>query len=339
MNTQSLKKLVVPPDDMHDFNTENTDSTPAGVSSSNFISDEIVLTTGPLLPKRLSPTSVMDITKIHVANEDSENFTLVLDSIEFKKHPTYVKCDENDKLFVFSRLSITTITVMSNISSNIDLSKAYNSLKEENTLVYQPDRTLPAPQGKRMFYNCMKWEKHIKDGNITMKVSSKVFPNGKFQYAGFKTMNAINLIPRLMTQKLRDSDALSSSSAIIATPKIVQINSTFYILKEKDTDKTKKVKGKWNILQRRLNQIIIDKEHISVGGRVTTSTFKPEKYPGINVKFKSNFSEKNITILIFATGSVLINGGSHLEDYRDAYNTVCRLVMEHKDSIITENLL
>ena len=116
----------------------------------------------------------------------------------------------------------------------------------------------------------------------------------------------------------------------LTNPEIIQINSTFYILEDKK---------KWNILQAKLQEIILAKHHTSVGGRVTNSTFKPEKYPGINVKFKCKKSEKNITILIFSTGSTLINGGNDLEDYRDAYNMLCNVVYEHRDTVLTKSLL
>ena len=88
-----------------------------------------------------------------------------------------------------------------------------------------------------------------------------------------------------------------------------------------------------------LNQLLLDKEHISVGGNVISSTFIPEKYPGINVKFRIGTSDKKLTLLIFATGSVLINGYNDLHYYREAYYMICKLVHQHRSELITENFL
>ena len=264
----------------------------------------------------------MDISALTFISPASKDFDDVLESID----KSNTVCE--DVHFRFSRLYITTITVLSDISSAIDLSAAYRALQSKYDLVYQPDRTAPPPEGKRMFYNCMKWEKQVRDGDVAMKVSSKIFPNGKFQFTGFKTIKAINVVPRFMLKELRGTQDLGA--ATMNDIKIVQMNSTFYILKDKT---------KWNILQRKLHDILMTKEHISVGGRVVNSTFKPEKYPGINVKFKCQRSEKNITILIFSTGSALINGGYDIEDYKAAYDMVCRLVMEHRDTLITRSLV
>lgn len=264
----------------------------------------------------------MDITNINFVSQEAINFETILSSI--RKEPT------DDPQFLFSQLYITTITVISNIESQIDLSVAYLNLKDKYDLTYQPDRSAPPPQGKRMFYNCMKWEKILRDGDTTMKVSSKIFPNGKFQYAGFKNFKALTIVPRIMMQELRNTQK-NMTGVIMSTPQIVQINSTFYILREK---------GKyWKILQSKLHNLLLKTQHTSVGGRVLNSTFKPEKYPGINVKFKCANSDKQITILIFSTGSALINGGNNLEDYRDAYNMVCNLVLEHRTVLLVKNLI
>ena len=139
-----------------------------------------------------------------------------------------------------------------------------------------------------------------------------------------------NLVTRIISSRLRQIEgAMTPNITKIESPSIIQINSCFYILKNK----------KWQLKQITLNQLLLEKEHVSVGGNVLSSTFMPEKYPGINVKFKIGSSDKKLTLLIFATGSVLINGYNDLYYYREAYYMICKLVHEHRSELIIENFL
>ena len=263
----------------------------------------------------------MDISSHKVVNEEIERFNTILGSIS----PTHEPCEQLN----ITALAVSTITVVSDISATIDLTRVYTALCGENNLTYQADRSAPPPQGKRMFYNCMKWEVQVKDGKYTMKVSAKVFPNGKFQFAGFKTMKAITLIPRIMIKMIREVGGLSTDS-LMNKPRVIQVNSGFYILKNS---------REWLIIQPVMAQMLVSIHGIAVGGRVLSVTFKPEKYPGINVKFQSCIPDKKITLLIFATGSVLINGGCLMEDYKDAYDMLCEFVRTNKDTVLIQNLL
>lgn len=268
----------------------------------------------------------MDITDIKVVTSENEEFNRILNSIK----PTSLDLrDSSCKQLNISSLAVSTITVVSDISASIDLTKVYTALSEDNNLTYQADRNAPPPQGKRMFYNCMKWEIMIKDGKDVMKVSSKVFPNGKFQFAGFKTMKAITLVPRIMLKMIREAGGLSNDN-IMNKPRVIQINSGFYILKDS---------REWLIIQTIMAQLLMSQQGISNGGRILNVTFKPEKYPGINVKFQSVVPDKKITLLIFATGSVLINGGCMIQDYKDAYDMLTNFVIVNKDIILVKNLM
>ena len=262
----------------------------------------------------------MDITDLVIDNGEPNEFDEVLQGI----HHTY-----EDETFKFKKLNVTTITVLTKVATVLCLQKLYDALGSTQVMTYNPNRD-DKTGAKRLFYNCLKWEIQVEDNGTRMNVSAKVFPNGKFQFAGFKTIKAIILLPRIIMSMIRKIDGcMTDLDKIIDNPTLIQINSTFYMFKREDT---------WQIIQHKLNEILLREEHVKQGGRGINSTFRPDKYPGINVKFQCGNAEKKITLLIFATGSVLINGGSHIEDYRDAYNMLCNLIVKYKKEVIIEKL-
>ncbi len=284
----------------------------------------------------------MDITNIELCR--NQEFETLLNSIHYE---TLNPDHEDDDVIEISPLRIVSVVVCTALpDTKLDLSKIYHVLKDEGSegeeVRYEPERLAkgekPPPGKKKMFYNCLLWKIQVRDGTgpeHLMNVSLKVFPNGKFQYAGFNTIHAINLIPRIVTSRIRQiPDAMEPANSKIENVNVVQINSCFYLLKDKK---------KWQIKQITLNELLLKHEHIDRGGRVISSTFMPEKYPGINVKFKvpatQDKPDTRLTILIFATGSVLINGHHDLVQYREAYYMLCKLIHSHRDILITENLL
>ncbi len=282
----------------------------------------------------------MDITNCDLCRNN--DFETLLSSIHYE---TLNPDHEDDDIIEITPLRIVSVVVCTELTNTtLNLASIYNELKEkyEEDVTYEPVRLAkgekPPPGKKKMFYNCMLWKIQVRDGpgeEGLMNVSLKVFPNGKFQYAGFNTIHAINLIPRIVTSRIRQiPEAMEPAITKIDDIRIIQINSTFYLLKDKK---------KWQIRQITLNELLLRNEHVDRGGRVISSTFMPEKYPGINVKFKipatDTKPESKLTILIFATGSVLINGHNDLTQYREAYYMLCNLVHTHRGILITENLL
>mgnify|MGYP001162279996 CR=1 FL=1 len=283
----------------------------------------------------------MDITKVDIGRDPE--FEEMLKSI----HYSMLDPDnQDDDVIEITPLRIVSVVVCTELKDTLlDLKKIFLHLdkttgengdgsEEVKYEPVRPSKNAPKERGKKkMFYNCLLWKVQVRDGpgdHGLMNVSIKCFPNGKFQYAGFNTIHAINLVTRIVSSRLREIEgAMTPNVTKIERPSIIQINSCFYILKSK----------KWLLKQITLNRLLLDKEHISVGGNVISSTFIPEKYPGINVKFRIGTSDKKLTLLIFATGSVLINGYNDLYYYREAYYMICKLVHQHRSELITENFL
>tara|TARA_X000001036_G_scaffold355051_2_gene336786 strand:- start:6488 stop:7327 length:840 start_codon:yes stop_codon:yes gene_type:complete len=270
-----------------------------------------------------------DITKCDLCRDPE--FEEILSSIHYSMlSPDH----QDDEIIEITPLKIVSVVVCAELKdTSMDLLKLSEGLKAQGEcIVYQKNRG----EKSKLFYNCMVWKIQIRDGeDYLMNLSVKCFPNGKFQYSGFKTMHAIKLVTRIVTSRIRKIEgAMTPPTQLLQIPRIIQINSCFYLLKDKK---------KHQIKQILLNKLLLEKEHVNKGGRIISSSFMPEKYPGINAKFKASTQEstnKNqVTLLIFATGSVLINGHNDIIQYREAYYMLCNLLHNHKKELITENLL
>lgn len=270
-----------------------------------------------------------DITDCDLCRDPE--FEAVLGSIHYSM---LAPDHQDDDIIEITPLKIVSVVVCAELKNTVlDLYKLSEGLLAQGEYVlYQKNRG----EGKNMFYNCMVWKIQVRDGPDTlMNLSVKCFPNGKFQYAGFKTMHAIQLITRIITSKIRKIEgAMTPPVQKLESPRVIQINSGFYLLKDKK---------KYQIKQILLNKLLLEKEHVNVGGRIISSSFMPEKYPGINAKFKASTQEKTtknqVTLLIFATGSVLINGHHDIIQYREAYYMLSKLLHTYRNDLITLNLL
>ena len=282
------------------------------------------------------PHTGWDITNCDICRDPE--FEELLSSI----HYTLLNPDhDDDDIIEISPLKIVSVVVCGVLKdTTLNLGLLFESLKDSNENVFYQDKRPPkAPKGKndakkkgpsRMFYNCMVWKIQVRDGDSLMNVSVKCFPNGKFQYAGFNTMHAIQLITRIVTSRIRNVEgAMTPYFQKLEDPQIIQINSSFYIIKDKT---------KWQLKQIALNKILNEKENEANGGRIISSSFMPEKYPGINAKFRCD-NDTKITLLIFATGAVLINGNNDISQYREAYYMLCTVIHKNRQSLLAPNLL
>ena len=222
--------------------------------------------------------------------------------------------------FLDNKLRISTITLCFEINSKINISKLCEDFP---------------PQPASGFYNSIlyNWNTKYQTKKI---VSVKIFPNGKFQIAGLVSIESCAYIMRKIYNKIYPYINNKETSKII-NPKIVMINSGFKINFLIDLIKLCKI----------LSNINIENKSSINEGAFISITYQPIKYPAINTKYlTSHYIEdyynhkynhglkkkykKNISILIFRSGSIIITGGNNIEDYFKTY--------EHFLNIINLNL-
>lgn len=208
------------------------------------------------------------------------------------------------------KLRISTITLCFNLNSNLNMNKL--------SLHY-----LCKNKGK--FYNAyiFNWQTKYQ---YTKVVSVKIFPNGKIQVAGCKTLMSCAYIIRKCINKLVPfMEELNTYN--LNDIKIGMINSDF------------KLKNQINItkLCDLLNENLVD-----LNGNFQSVVYQPIKYPAINTKFITNDNildynnhvykhgikkkyKNNLSILFFRSGSIIITGGNNISDYLYVYKYLLEL--------------
>ena len=252
-------------------------------------------------------------------------------------------------------LRVSTMTLVSKISSNIDLSKLYEHLGITDTIQFieygtnpvkgEPYKKTNSRNKKSNKPNKPKKPKKFFYNQITLHcfldkfVNVKVFNNGRIQMTGLRSkkqgISIINIliseVKNLPENKL--TEILDNSNPEIVSNDIVLINSDFDI----------KFKVNREILQR----IVIE------GGYY--SSYEPLIYPGVNIKYyfnkekqltgicncaeqcngkgKSGFCKK-ITIAVFNSGKIIITGGQSNEHLNTAHKFITDLINEKKKEIM-----
>jgi len=130
--------------------------------------------------------------------------------------------------------------------------------------------------------------------------SVKVFPNGTVHVTGctnlFECRDVMEQVKTLFTIILRWSVPLDFSD-----PQILMINSNFSLNCEVD---------QYELIERlRRNKMF-------------KITFTPEKYSAVKVKFKPQPDMKLVTVMIFRTGNIVINGAVTLKEVAYAYKVI-----------------
>ena len=252
-------------------------------------------------------------------------------------------------------LRVSTMTLVSKISSNIELPKLYEHLEitdniqfieystnpvkgkaydKNNSRVKKVKESKKAKKVKKFFYNQITL--HI---FLDKFVNVKVFNNGRIQMTGLKSkiqgIKIINIILKELKglSETKLTEILDNSNPEIVSNDIVLINSDFDI----------KFKVNREILQR----IVIE------GGYY--SSYEPLIYPGVNIKYYFNKEKqltgvcncteqcngkgndgfcKKITIAVFNSGKIIITGGQSNEHLNTAHKFITDLINDKKEEIM-----
>lgn len=242
-------------------------------------------------------------------------------------------------------LRVSTMTLISDLNTLIDLNGLYENIKPDNKIKYiehgvnnkgvnQKQNKSRKTEKKKFFYNQITV--HIFEDKI---INVKIFNNGKIQMTGVKNINQgekvlitlINIIQNI------PSDILE----IILTNKLLQSNPIEIALINSDFDCGFKIKRE--ILHRK----IIEKGYYS--------SFEPTIYPGVNIKYYFNKEKqddgicncktqcngkgkngfcKKITVAVFNSGKIIITGGQSYEQLNKAYEFINDILKNSKEELI-----
>ena len=84
----------------------------------------------------------------------------------------------------------------------------------------------------------------------------------------------------------------------------------------------------WCIKQEELKNILVYNEKLS-------ATFSAlSRYPGINLKINSIVEkDKQISLLIFRSGSIIITGGKNAKDISNCYNIITNIITKYNQNL------
>ena len=231
----------------------------------------------------------------------------------------------------YTDISISTMTVCFNFNQFIDLKLLKENLPPSLSIKYNPSSKkskIPKKKGTDSFYNSFDLKITIVDRNfpepIFSNISIFIFPNGKVKAAGVKTINTINLmIDELITLinyiplTVEKPDELASENL-----KIQMICSDFKIKPVKEDP------DGWCIKQEELKNILVKNHGLS-------ATFSAlSRYPGINLKFPSIVEQdKQISLLIFRSGSIIITGAKNAKDIANSYKFITKLICKNAEHL------
>jgi len=244
-------------------------------------------------------------------------------------------------------LRVSTITLVSNISSNISLKGFYDFMEANDQIKYIEYGT-NEPKGenqkelkrtrnkkpKKYFYNQITL--HVFLNKI---VNVKLFNNGRIQMTGLKSkaqgLDIINIILEdinKLSEEIR-LKILDNINPEIIECDIVLINSDFDM--------------KFKIIQENLQRMIISKGYYS--------SYEPTIYPGVNIKYYFNEKKqktgicncdgpcdgkgkngvcKAVTVAVFNSGKIIITGGKSYQHLNTAHNFIRDLINENKEELI-----
>jgi TATA-box binding protein (TBP) (component of TFIID and TFIIIB) len=223
----------------------------------------------------------------------------------------------------YSTISISTMTICFNFNESINLDQLKEKLSKYKIISYKPGSKkskIPKKRGTDSFYNSFDIKLGIvdytRDPKIFSNISIFIFPNGKVKIAGAKTINTI----RITIDEI--SELIGNPNLKAENIKIQMICSDFKI-----KPITKNPEG-WCIKQEILKNILVKNYSLS-------ATFSPlSRYPGINLKINSKIEPgKQVSLLIFRSGSIIITGAKNAKDVADCYLFIVGVISKYSKEL------
>ena len=224
----------------------------------------------------------------------------------------------------FSRINISTMTVCFNFSQYINLQLLKDVLQEKLAVSYKPGSRkskVKKKKGTDSFYNSFDIKLTFVDRTVEPVIFSNVsifiFPNGKVKAAGIQTINTIKVMTDELIETIKYVNGLivpDINSLGVENVKIQMICSDFKIKPVREDP------DGWCIKQEDLKNILVKQGY--------SATFSAlSRYPGINLKYPSSIDrDKQISLLIFRSGSIIITGAKYAQDIAKSYEFITQLI-------------
>ena len=227
---------------------------------------------------------------------------------------------------IYSPINISTMTICFNFNQPINLQLLKDTLEKKLTVSYKPGSRkskIKKEKGTDSFYNSFDIKLTFVDRTVEPVIFSNVsifiFPNGKVKAAGIQTINTIQVMvdELIETIKYVDGDIVKDKDNIfIENVKIQMICSDFKIKPVKEDP------DGWCLKQEELKNILVKQGY--------SATFSAlSRYPGINLKYPSSIEDKQVSLLIFRSGSIIITGAKYAQDIANSYIFITNIISKN----------
>lgn len=187
----------------------------------------------------------------------------------------------------------------------------------------------------------------------------KIFKNGNIQMTGIRDISHPKIIINVLIDNIKMiynndkkiiitnyNDINPIERLIYSNFKVRMINSDFKVYKDLE------MSDRFNIKRKELHNILISHKYQN------KSSFQPGVYQGVKLEYYWNENNKEyngickcsvncfgknsgtgngnckkVTVAIFESGSILITGGITFQQIDDAYNYICNIINENKNTI------
>ena len=221
-----------------------------------------------------------------------------------------------------SWIKLTTITMISQFKRNINIGFLKKFFEDYNLKLAKQNKSgheFIWKMKDTTFYNQISLV--YEDYHSTKSV--KVFPNGSIQVAGcadlFDCKRVIKQLSYMFSTILGKEYVIPED-----TFRVVMINSNFSLNKN------------LNLIQ--TAQIFENAIYDTHSRGVFKTSFEPDRYSAVKVKFRPSEDMKEITTSIFSTGKIIITGAETLKEIAFAYNIIISHILEHKKRILTTDI-
>jgi TATA-box binding protein (TBP) (component of TFIID and TFIIIB) len=218
------------------------------------------------------------------------------------------------------------MTICFNFNQQIDLVVLKQVLEAKLDISYKPGSRKSKDKKKKgtdSFYNSFDIKLTFVDRSTEPMVFSNfsifIFPNGKVKAAGIRTIATISVMTAELVEIIKFVNSQQKIVEDIETfrpenIKIQMICSDFKIKPVREDP------DGWCLKQEDLKNLIIKNGH--------SATFSAlSRYPGINMKYPSSIQpDKQISLLIFRSGSIIITGAKFAQDISESYLFITNLI-------------
>jgi len=297
-----------------------------------------------------SSNNINGIMDIDDCNNSINNMDIDNDNHNFK---TYINLKLLNTNIMPQNLSICTISTSGSLNCKLNLENISNymnlyykdiiSIKYNKKIRSLDPKYIEKHKKKNKKFNnqltlviIISFNKNKKGSYNCINV--KLFSNGSFQMTGCKSIYDANIAINKLINRLSHNIAIFNKTYnVIEDKPYIKLNDIYLNDIKVCNFKVDMINTNFNVdykINRQNFYNYLKKYEIRC-------SYNPAIHSCVNIKYK--FNNKDISILVFQTGSILITGAKTIEEIEPAYNYInqifCNIIDSDNDIVIYDNIM